>query len=93
MTCKKAMQDAKKKFDAQVHALKICDNAVQELQKMNSMEGFVNNPVPSDTDVDDAVCSAIPEAPNQNVTTVFVLATVVAKEAFDRIVLAFVNPF
>jgi hypothetical protein len=43
-------------------------------------------------DVDDAVCTAIPEAPHQNVTMVF-LATVVAKEAFDRIVLAFVKPF
>jgi hypothetical protein len=51
MTRKKAMRDAKTKFDAQVqeelHALEICDNAVQELQKMNDMEVFVNNPVPS----------------------------------------------
>ena len=51
MTRKKAMQDAKTKFDAQVldelHALEIRDNAVQELQKMNDMEVFVNNPVPS----------------------------------------------
>jgi uncharacterized protein YaaW (UPF0174 family) len=51
MTRKKAMRDAKTKFDAQVqdelHALEIRDNAVQELQKMNDMEVFVNNPVPS----------------------------------------------
>jgi translation elongation factor P/translation initiation factor 5A len=49
MTCKKAMQDAKTKFDAQVqdklHAVEIRDNGVQELQKMNDMEVFVNNPV------------------------------------------------
>jgi hypothetical protein len=32
--------------------------------------------------VDDTVCAVSPEAPDQNVTTVF-LATVVAKEAFD----------
>jgi hypothetical protein len=41
-TRKKAMQDAKTKFDAQVqdelHALEIHDNAVQELQKMNNMK-------------------------------------------------------
>jgi hypothetical protein len=51
MTRKKAMQDSKTKFDAQVqdklHALEIRDNAVQELQKMNDMEVFINNPVPS----------------------------------------------
>ena len=51
MTCRKAMRDAKTKFDAQVqdelHAIGIRDNAVQELQKMNDMEVFVNNPVPS----------------------------------------------
>jgi hypothetical protein len=32
-----------------------------------------------------------PEAPDQNVTTVF-LATVASKEAFDWVILAFVNP-
>ena len=51
MTRKKAMQDAKTKFDAQVldelHALEIRDNAVRELQKMSDIEVFVNNPVPS----------------------------------------------
>jgi hypothetical protein len=51
MTCKKAMQDAKTKFDAQVqdelHALEICNNATQELQKMQDMQVFINHPVPS----------------------------------------------
>jgi hypothetical protein len=52
MTCKKAMQDAKTKFYKRVqdklHALEIrFDNAIQEMQKMNDMEVFVNNPVPS----------------------------------------------
>jgi hypothetical protein len=41
--------------------------------------------------VDDAVCTASPEAPDQNVIMVF-LATVVSKEAFDWVILAFVNP-
>jgi hypothetical protein len=42
--------------------------------------------------IDDAVCTASPEAPDQNVTTFF-LATVVPKEAFDWVILAFVSPF
>ncbi len=41
MTRKKAMQDAKTKFDT----LEIGNNAI--MQKMNDMEVFVNNPVPS----------------------------------------------
>jgi hypothetical protein len=43
MTRKKAMQDAKTKIDA----LEIGNNVIQEMQKMNDMEVFVNNPVPS----------------------------------------------
>jgi hypothetical protein len=45
------MRDAKTKFDAQVqdelHAIEIRENAAQEVQKMNDMEVFVNNLVPS----------------------------------------------
>jgi hypothetical protein len=51
ITRKKAMRDAKTKFDAQVqdelHAIEIRENAAQEVQKMNDMEVFVNNLVPS----------------------------------------------
>jgi hypothetical protein len=48
MTCKKAMQDAKTKFDAQVqdelHVLETSITEAQERRKMQDMEAFINHP-------------------------------------------------
>jgi hypothetical protein len=57
MTQKKAMEDAKTSFDKQVkeelHALEINNDAAQELEKMRTMELFINHPINDESDMEE----------------------------------------
>ena len=57
MTRKKALADAKTRFDTQVqeemHTLEINDEARQEIKKMQAMELFINNPIEEESDLEE----------------------------------------
>ena len=57
MTRKKALADAKVRFDTQVqedlHALEINDVAKLEIEKMRAMELFINNPIEEESDFEE----------------------------------------
>jgi hypothetical protein len=57
MTRKKALGDAKARFEAQaqeeMHALELNKDTAQELQKMRDMELFVNNPIDDESDMEE----------------------------------------
>ena len=58
MTRKKALEDAKARFDLQVqeemHVLELNKDAAQELEKMKAMELFINNPIEDESDTGEA---------------------------------------